>query len=86
MPSEIRQLLEQIEAEHLAARRGLSGLASVARHDFINARYQAIDQCHNRLQELVGTGATKLVAEIIEAADLLYDCQQERERLRETEV
>lgn len=82
MPSEIKQLLDRIEQEHLAARRGLSGLASVARHDFINAKYQAIDQCHNRLRELVGPDATKFVAEVIEAADLLCDCQQARENLR----
>ncbi|MGH2478308.1 MAG: hypothetical protein ACRDHW_01430 [Ktedonobacteraceae bacterium] len=74
MASEMRQLLQRIEDEHLACRRGLTGLASVARHDFIQAKQERIDQCHSRLLELVGDGATQFVADIIDAADLLYDC------------
>lgn len=79
MPSEIKRLLEQIEQEHLACRRGLIGLAEgTARHEFINARQQKIDQCHTRLLELTGETATECVAEILEAADLLFDCEQAR--------
>lgn len=79
MPSEIRQLLQQIEEEHLACRRGLSGLAEgTARHEFINARQQKIDQHHTQLLALIGETATERVAEILEAADLLFDCEQAR--------
>lgn len=83
MPSEIKQLLQTIEDEHLAARRGLTGLASVARHDFIQSKQERIDACHNRLLELVGPRATEFVVDIIDSADLLYDCQQARLQMQE---
>ena len=77
MPSEIKRLLEQIEEEHLACRRGLTGLASgTARHEFINKKQQQIDLHHGRLIELIGPTATERVAEILESADLLFDCEQ----------
>ncbi len=79
MSSEIKHLLAQIEAEHLACRRGLSGLSSgTARHEFINKRQQQIDAHHSRLLELIGDSATQRVAEMIECADLLFDAQQAR--------
>ncbi len=82
MPSEIRQLLQRIEDEQLAARRGLSDVAITARHDFINVRYHNIDQAHQRLLQLCGPQATGFVYTMIENADLLYDAQQARERMR----
>ena len=83
MPSEIKQLLDRIEQEHLAARRGLYGLASVARHDFITARQKNIDACHARLPELIGGKATAIVAEVLENADLLYEAEAYRSGLQE---
>lgn len=83
MPSEIKRLLETIENERLATRRGLTGLASVARHAFITARQTTIDQAHARLIELCGEKATDFVEDTIQNADLLYDCQQLKEQLRE---
>ena len=83
MPSEIKQLLERIEAEHLAARRGLYGLASVARHEFITVRQNNIDACHTRLREIIGEKATEIVAEVLECADLLYEVEAYRLGLQE---
>lgn len=83
MPSEIKQLLTRIEEEQLAMRRGLTGLASVARHDFITARQQNIDQAHSRLLELCGPQATKFVQTTIDQADILYNVEQARIRIRQ---
>lgn len=83
MASEIKQLLVRIEEEQLAMRRGLTGLASVARHDFITARQQNIDQAHTRLLELCGPQATSFVQTTIEQADLLYGAEQARIRIRQ---
>ncbi|HEU0001693.1 MAG TPA: hypothetical protein VFQ36_12370 [Ktedonobacteraceae bacterium] len=38
--SEVARIMRQIDLEREAAQRGLSGFASTARHDFINARMQ----------------------------------------------
>lgn len=81
MPGEIKQLLEQIEQEQLAARRGLAGVASVARHAFISARMHTIDQAHQRLLEICGPTATEIVCMALENADLLHDCQVARAAL-----
>lgn len=83
MASEVKQLLERIEAEQLSMRRGLTGLASVARHDFITARQQNIDQAHSRLLELCGPCATTFVHMIIDQADLLFDAEQTCAALRQ---
>lgn len=54
--SEVAALRQQIELEYQAALRGLHGLASgIARHDFINARYQRLHGIHQELTDLVGT-------------------------------
>lgn len=82
MASEVKQLLERIEAEQLSMRRGLTGLASVARHDFITARQNNIDQAHSRLLELCGPSATTFVHTIIEQADLLYEAEEVCTELR----
>ena len=37
--SEVARLLQQIEMEYEAAKRGLEGYAIVSRHEFITARY-----------------------------------------------
>ena len=63
--SEIAQLRQQIENEYAAAYNGLNGLACVARHEFISARYRRIDQLHNQLAVHVGRpAATQIVSEI----------------------
>ena len=76
MPSEIKRLLEQIDTEQQAMRQGLTGLASVARHDFIQKKQAIIDQAHQRLHELLGDAATQFVADIIDSVNILCDCQE----------
>ncbi|HEU5383413.1 MAG TPA: hypothetical protein VFV38_49055 [Ktedonobacteraceae bacterium] len=79
MASDIRSLMDHIEATYLATRQGLNGLAIVARHDFINKRMQEIDGYHEQLQELVGERALDLVVTALKIADTRYELQQERE-------
>lgn len=53
--SDVSRILKQIEQEYQASQCGLEGLASgTARHDFISAKTQNIEKCHERLVELVG--------------------------------
>ena len=40
--SEVARLLQQIEMEYKAAKRGLEGYAIVSRHEFITARYDQV--------------------------------------------
>jgi hypothetical protein len=64
--SEVARLLAQIEAEYLAAQRGLSGLAVTARHTAITARLENMGRLHTHLQEIVGEDAIRLIAERLE--------------------
>jgi hypothetical protein len=53
--SEVAQIRQQIQSEYEAAKQGLSGLATgTARHDFIQAKTEAIGNYHDQLAELVG--------------------------------
>jgi hypothetical protein len=63
--SEVARLRQQIEDEHEAAQRGLSGIASgFARHDFITKRCENIARAHEQLITLVGPDtAIAIVAE-----------------------
>jgi hypothetical protein len=61
--SEIARLLSQIEAEYIAAQRGLSGFAESARHAAITARMEHVGQLHEDLQAIVGAEAMRLIAE-----------------------
>ena len=65
--SEVAQLLRQIEQEYQSSKRGLEGLASgTARHDFIQAKTEAIANCHMQLTKLVGPEqAIAIIAETI---------------------
>jgi hypothetical protein len=64
--SEVARLLAQIEAEYLAAQRGLTGFAESAKHAAITARMEKIGKLHEHLQEIVGEDAIRLIAERIE--------------------
>ena len=64
--SEVAQLLQQIQAEYLAAQRGLTGLAETARHDFITARLENVGRLHEELRTIVGEDAIRLIAEQVE--------------------
>lgn len=87
MPSEYKRLLETIEAERLACWRGLNGLASVARHEFILAKDNSIAACRNRLVELIGDEKVvdQVVHDIVECADMLYEAEKWRTESLELE-
>ncbi len=63
--SEVARLRAQIERECEASWQALYGLAAgLAQHEFISARMQQMDACHQRLGELLGEEqATALLCE-----------------------
>ena len=67
LTSEVAIILHQIEQEYESSKRGLEGLASgTARHDFIQAKTEAIANCHMQLTKLVGPEQSiALIAETI---------------------
>lgn len=80
MPSEYKRLLNQIESERLSMWRGLNGLASVARHDFIQAKDNRIAECRQELIKFVGDEnvVDEVVHDIIDCADTLYVAEKWR--------
>ena len=67
MSSEVARIRETIANEYLAAKWGLEGLAyGTARHPFISARMERIEEGHRQLQTLVGDQAIVLIAETLE--------------------
>lgn len=52
--SEVARLMKQIELETEAARQGLTGLASTARHAFINAKYEQLMSYGDQLAPHIG--------------------------------
>jgi hypothetical protein len=68
--SEVAQLLQQVEAEYLAATRGMSGFAVTARHAAITARMENIGWFHERLLAMVGDDATRLLAEYLDTLSI----------------
>lgn len=63
--SEVQRLLAEIDTQYQAAWNGLSGLAQgVARHDFINARLENMENARQALEDIVGENeAARLVVE-----------------------
>jgi hypothetical protein len=63
--SEVARLRSQIEAEYVAAQRGLQGFAVVARHKFITTCMDNMGRYHRQLVEIVGEEeATDIVAQV----------------------
>ncbi|MBA2679308.1 MAG: hypothetical protein H0U76_13040 [Ktedonobacteraceae bacterium] len=63
--SEIARLRNQIEAEYVAAQRGLQEYAIVTRHEFITTRMENMERYHRQLVEIVGEAeATDMVAQV----------------------
>jgi hypothetical protein len=54
MKSEVQQLRDRIELEIEAMHQGLVGLAVVAKHQFIEARYRRLGQLEDELATHVG--------------------------------
>jgi hypothetical protein len=52
--SEIKRLREQIEAEYIAAHRGLYEYATVGKHEIITNRFNQAGQYTDQLAQLVG--------------------------------
>ena len=52
--SELARILRQIDLETEAACRGLWGLATVASHEIITAKYNALGVCAEKLEPYVG--------------------------------
>ena len=65
--SEVAQLLGQIETEYIAAMRGISGLAVMAKHEAITARMENLGRLHEDLRAIVGDDAIRLLAERLES-------------------
>ena len=64
--SEVVRILQQIEAEYIAAQRGLTGIAEGARHAAITARMENVGMLHEHLRAVVGDDATRLISECLE--------------------
>ncbi len=63
--SEVARLRNQIEAEYVAAQRGLQEYTIVSRHQFITTRMENMECYHRQLVEIVGeVQATDMVAQV----------------------
>lgn len=77
MASEVRKLLNQIKHEYQASRNGLTGIALVARHDFIQKRTANLANAANQLVSLVGADrAAKLADLTMDVVDLELQLQE----------
>ncbi|MFL5705219.1 MAG: hypothetical protein ACJ8AG_20650 [Ktedonobacteraceae bacterium] len=52
--SEVARIRQQIELESAAMKLAIYGFATVAQHEFISHKYDAIGKCQQRLETLVG--------------------------------
>jgi hypothetical protein len=57
--SEVARLLQQIEMEYEAAKRGLEAYAIVSRHEFITARYDQAGIYQEQLATVIGDEQAK---------------------------
>jgi hypothetical protein len=60
--SEVARLLQQIEMEYEAAKRGLEGYAIVSKHEFITARYNQAGVYQNELAKVIGEKQASILA------------------------
>ncbi|GCE27557.1 hypothetical protein KDA_30410 [Dictyobacter alpinus] len=68
-PSDVVRLLELIDAEYTAARRGLSGTAAgVSQHQFITNKMERMELLHQELRTHVGEQAMMLITQTIDAS------------------
>jgi hypothetical protein len=51
--SEVARIRQQIELESAAMKFAMDGFATVAKHDFISHKYEAIGTCQEQLETLV---------------------------------
>ena len=68
-PSDVARLLDLINAEYDAARRGLSGTAlGVSQHQFITAKMERMELLHQELRTHVGEQAMVLIAQTLDTS------------------
>ena len=60
--SEVARLLQQIEMEYEAAKRGLEGYAIISKHEFITARYNQAGIYQNELAKVIGEKQASLLS------------------------
>lgn len=66
-PSDVARLLDLINTEYDAARRGLSGTAlGVSQHQFITAKMERMELLHQELRSHVGEQAMVLIAQTLD--------------------
>ncbi|BCL79649.1 hypothetical protein ccbrp13_21140 [Ktedonobacteria bacterium brp13] len=66
-PSDVARLLELIDAEYAAAKRGLSEPAiGVSQHQFITAKMERMELLHQELRSHVGEQAMVLIAQALD--------------------
>jgi hypothetical protein len=66
--SEIARLRQNIAAEYMAAKWGLTGLQyGASQHQFITAKMVRMQEYHQELRDQVGEQATRMVVETIES-------------------
>ncbi len=70
MNSDLQRLIQQIDEEYAAARRGLNGLSATARHEFIRARYRKADMYYEELVRAVGE--EKAISILYERQELAF--------------
>lgn len=65
MRSEVARLRQQIELESVAMKLAMDGFATVAKHEFITHKYDAIGTCQQQLSAHVGEQqATQITVEV----------------------
>ena len=74
--SEIARIRQQIELESVAMQLAMSGFATVAKHEFISRKYDAIGKCQEQLQTL--TGEQEATQITVEAYTLAMEQEGER--------
>ncbi|HEU5382264.1 MAG TPA: hypothetical protein VFV38_43170 [Ktedonobacteraceae bacterium] len=60
MASEVKRLLEEIEASYQAARHALTSPAIMAKHEFIQRRMEEIEIAHEKIRSLLGNEYTAM--------------------------
>lgn len=63
--SEVARIKQEIEATYTAAKLGLSGSGSGAKHQYITARTERLGVLHNELQKIVGQQAITMLTETL---------------------
>ena len=84
--SELRELLERIEAEQVGYRNALDGVQTEQdRLDLIKNREAAMAAYREQLQRFVGEKTSVFMQQLITSGDMLYVVQKHHKLIREQE-